>query len=174
MQRRHFLRIVIGGTAALGLTGCAGEPEIGSPSGGDAGRAGPDAAHAGGQDAGQASPGDAAAGCDAGVVFMHDTNAQALYLDGTLGPLTGVIYVDYVIDGVELTLDFWHGHNGIQHRWTLEPHHFAALKRGERITLTTTTVEDHAHTLFVDPVDESYRVPGAPDVLVTVGCMGTG
>ncbi len=101
---------------------------------------------------------------------MHDTNAQALYLDGSKGPLTGVVTVAAVIAGTTVTLDFWHGHNGVPHRFTLEPAHFAALKRGERITLGTTTVDSHSHTLFVDPRDEAYRVSGAPDVDVPLGC----
>ena len=160
-QRRDFLWL-LGGGIVLCKLGCDDEhaplPPIidATTSGADAPR--------------DTLPPDATA-C---ALEMHDTFAQALYLDGSLGPLTGIVTVDHIVAGATITLDFWHGHNGIQHRWTLEPHHFAALKRGERITLTTTTVEDHAHTLFVDPVDESYRVPGAPDVLVTVGCMGTG
>jgi hypothetical protein len=101
---------------------------------------------------------------------MHDTYAQALYLDGSKGPLTGTVTVAQVIAGTTITMDFWHGHNGILHRFTLEPMHFAQLKQGQRVTLGTTTVENHAHTLFIDPDDESYRVPGAPDVEVPIGC----
>jgi hypothetical protein len=104
------------------------------------------------------------------LIEMHDTYAQALYLDGSKGPLTGIVTVAHVIAGAQITMDFWHGHGGQLHRFTLEPEHFDALKRGERITLGTTTVEGHAHTLFVDPRDESYRVEGAPDVEVPIGC----
>jgi hypothetical protein len=75
-----------------------------------------------------------------------------------------------VIASSTLTMDFWHGHGGQLHRFTLEPIHFDALKRGERVTVGTTTVEGHAHTLFVDPRDERYRVEGAPDVDVPLGC----
>jgi hypothetical protein len=107
--------------------------------------------------------------CTPATVLMHDTNAQALYLDGSLGPLTGVVTVAYVVARATVTLDFWHGHDGVLHRWTLEPMHLAALERGERVTLTTTVVDGHAHTLFVDPLDESYRVDGAPDVPVPLG-----
>lgn len=107
--------------------------------------------------------------CAQAVVKMHDTYAQALYLDGTNGPLTGVVEVAYVMAGTAITLDFWHGHGGQQHRFTIEPSHFAALKNGERVTIGTTTVEGHEHTLFVDPLDEDYRVPGAPDVDVPLG-----
>jgi hypothetical protein len=108
--------------------------------------------------------------CTGASVLMHDTNAQALYLDGTYGPLTGNIKVSYVIAGTTLTLEFWHGHGGTPHRFTLEPQHFEKLKAGQKVTLGTTTVDNHAHTLFIDPEDESYRVPGAPDVPVQLGC----
>jgi hypothetical protein len=117
-------------------------------------------------------PVDANGGVDAcaqAVVKMHDTYAQALYLDGTYGPLTGVIEVAFVMAGAAITLEFWHGHGGVQHRFTIALDQFEALKRGERVTVTTTTVDGHAHTLFVDPLDEAYRVPGAPDVDVPLG-----
>jgi hypothetical protein len=121
------------------------------------------------------TPGDAAPSttpdaCTQRYVQMHDTNAQALYLDGSLGPLTGVIRVQYVLAGTAITLDFWHGHGGQQHRFTLTPAHFEQLKAGQRVTLGTTTVDNHAHTLFIDPLDEDYRVRGAPDVPVPLGC----
>jgi hypothetical protein len=108
--------------------------------------------------------------CVQEVVKMHDTYAQALYLDGGIGPLTGIVTVAHVIAGSTVTMDFWHGHGGQLHRFTLEPTHFDALKRGERVTIGTTTVEGHAHTLFVDPREERYRVEGAPDVDVPLGC----
>lgn len=108
--------------------------------------------------------------CVPPTALMHDTNAQALYLDGSNGPLTGVITVAMVAARETITLEFWHGHGGISHRFTLEPAHFEALLRGERITVGTSTVEDHAHTLFIDPRDEAYRVSGAPDVPVSLGC----
>jgi hypothetical protein len=75
-----------------------------------------------------------------------------------------------VIAGTTLTLDFWHGHGGVPHRFTLEAQHFERLKAGEKVTLGTTTVDGHAHTLFIDPKDEDYRVAGAPDVAVQLPC----
>jgi hypothetical protein len=101
---------------------------------------------------------------------MHDTEAQALYLDGSYGPLTGTITVASVVAGTTLTLDFWHGHGGQQHRFTLTPAMFADLKAGKKVTVGTSTVDGHAHTLFIDPKDERYRTPGAPDVQVDLGC----
>jgi len=166
MQRREFLWILGGGVVAFEI-GChdtrRGLP--GTPA--DAAR---DA------DTTDEPPDAAGDGCQQTHVRMHDTYAQAvdlyLGLDGSLGPLTGTIEVAYVLAGTTITLDFWHGHNGVLHRYTLQPADFDALKRGERITLPTTVVEDHSHTLFIDPKDETYRVPGAPDVDVPVGpCM---
>lgn len=166
MHRRaffSFLGLGIGGGVAVTLISCGTDAEPADPDVGIDGSPGlPDA---GAPDAG--APPDA---CTERFVHLHDTNAQALYLDDTLGPLTGIIRVDDVVAGTALTLDFWHGHGGVRHRFTLEPTHFDALKRGERITVGTTLVDGHAHTLFIDPVDETYRVPGAPDVPVSLGC----
>ena len=41
--------------------------------------------------------------------------------------------------------------------------HFAALKEGERVYVTTSEVESHMHELLIDPVDPDSRVPGSPD-----------
>lgn len=115
------------------------------------------------------SPADSGTGATPGAkVTLYDTNAQALYFDGGYGPFTGVIKVDYVIANKALTLDFWHGHGGSQHRFTLLPEHFAALKRLERVTLETSVVDGHQHKLFIDPVDPRFRVPGAMPVSVPV------
>jgi hypothetical protein len=158
MRRRDFLW-VLGGTSVACSIGCS-EP------------APPRTSDDPPDDANPSSPVDTNSGVDAcaqAVATMHDTYAQALYLDGTNGPLTGVITVAYVTAGTTITLDFWHGHGGELHRFTLEPEHFEALKQGLRVTVGTSTVENHAHTLFIDPLDEDYRVPGAPDVEVPLG-----
>ena len=162
MKRRDFIWL-LGGSAIACTVGCA--PEDNAP-GADAATGGHD--H---DDANAPTTGDAGVdGCVQQTVTMHDTYAQALYLDGSKGPLTGTVRVTQVIASAAVTMDFWHGHSGVLHRFTLEPMHFAALKQGQRVTLGTTTVEGHAHTLFVDPTDEQYRVPGAPDVEVPLGC----
>ena len=44
-----------------------------------------------------------------------------------------------------------------------------AARTHQRVYVTTTTVDGHEHTLFVDPTDETYRVDGAPDVPVPLG-----
>jgi hypothetical protein len=159
MQRRDFI-FMFGAGAVTCVIGC--DPEAHAPGADAAAGASPDttaAASDGGID-----------GCLQKVVKMHDTYAQALYLDGTRGPLTGIVTVAHVIAGSMVTMDFWHGHGGQLHKFTLEPAHFEALKRGERVTVGTTTVEGHNHMLFVDPRDEELRVSGAPDVEVPLGC----
>ncbi len=159
MRRREFLWIMGGGVVACSI-GCESSTAPSDPPSTDE------------PDASTSSPVDANGGVDSCAqvtVAMHDTYAQALYLDGTYGPLTGVVEVAFVLAGQTITLDFWHGHGGVQHRYTLEPTHFEMLKTGQRVTVGTTEVEGHAHTLFVDPLDEDYRVPGAPDVEVPTG-----
>ena len=167
MQRREaiaFLGLGTGiGVAAL-LIGCDADAGPASPTEPDASGDDPSSPDA------STPPGTTPDACVGPTILMHDTNAQALYLDGSFGPLTGNIKVSYVVAGQTLTLDFWHGHGGTQHRFTLEPQHFAQLKAGQRVTLGTTTVDGHAHTLFIDPKDEHYRVPGAPDVPVQLAC----
>lgn len=151
MQRRDVLALF-----GITLVGCGGEPA--GPPAGDAGS--------------DPLPPDTFApdACAGATVILHDTHAQALYLDGTNGPLTGVIRVSDVVANQTLTLEFWHGHGGVPHRFTLEPAHFAMLRAGLKVTLGTTTVDGHAHTLFIDPTNEQYRVPGAPDVMVPLPC----
>jgi hypothetical protein len=158
MRRRDFLWIT-GVACTIGCDPTSPDPQPGDP-------------NPGSPDASPDSPVDTNPGIDAcveAVVKMHDTYAQALYLDGTNGPLTGVIEVASVQAGVAITLDFWHGHGGQLHRFSLQPADFDALKQGQRVTVGTTTVDGHAHTLFIDPLDEAYRVPGAPDVDVPLG-----
>ncbi len=99
-------------------------------------------------------------------VVLYDTYAMALYFDGSLGPKTGIIKVDYVIEGMPLLMRFWHGHNGKNHEFTLEPSHYEDLKALKRVTIETTTVADHSHKLFIDPIDVRYRVPGAQPIEV--------
>src|SRR5687767_7782580 len=95
----------------------------------------PDPIDAGLEDGGFEDSGFEDGGACDRFVTMHDTYAQALYLDGSLGPLTGVIYVDYVLRNEPIELDFWHGHGNLLHKFTLLPEHFDRLKQGERVTL---------------------------------------
>lgn len=109
------------------------------------------------------------AGAEAGAwVILHDTYAQALYFDGSYGPKTGIIRAADIAAGVEKVYDFWHGHGGRLHRFTLGPSHFAMLRQKKRVTLETTIVDGHRHALFVDPNDPRWRVPGSPGIAVPV------
>ncbi len=160
IRRRQFLGLVAGGLAACtASSGKNREP--------DANAARPVQAN----DASLPGEGDAQAidPCE-GVetIELYDCNAQALYLDETLGPLTGVILVEFIVAGEAITLDFWHGHGGVLHAFTLGEEQFAKLRRGERTYVTTTEVDSHQHTLFIDPLDPAYRVPGAMPIEVTV------
>ncbi|MBX3227099.1 MAG: hypothetical protein KIT84_35815 [Labilithrix sp.] len=114
-------------------------------------------------DAGDTGSGDAGA-----LVVLYDTYAQALYLDGTLGPKTGIVRATDMGVGEDKVYDFWHGHEGRLHRFTVTAAHFARLRQKQRVTIATTVVSDHQHTLFIDPVDLRWRVPGAPPVSVPV------
>lgn len=116
-----------------------------------------------------AGAGRSDAGCAAPrIVTLHDTHAQSLYFDGTYGPTTGIVRVDDVVAGRPIELEFWHGHGGVSHRFSLGAADLDALARGMRVTLTTTEVEGHSHMLFVDPTDERWRVSGAPDRTVEI------
>ena len=99
-------------------------------------------------------------------VTMYDCNAMALYMDGTMGPKTGVIKVEHVIAGVPLEMVFWHGHGGKSHLFTVKPEHFAELKQFKKVTIESTVVDSHTHKLFIDFSDPRWRVPGALPVKV--------
>jgi hypothetical protein len=163
IRRRQFLGLVAGGLAACSTSANtntrpdASSTEDGVPD------ASTDAPVPGAADA---QEGDPCEGVE--TIEIYDSNAQALYLDETLGPLTGVILVDQIVAGEVITLDFWHGHGGQLHAFTLGAEQFAQLRRGERTYVTTTEVDSHQHTLFIDPVDPLYRVEGAVPIVVTI------
>lgn len=105
-------------------------------------------------------------GTPRGEVIMYDTYAMALYMDGGLGPKTGTIKVDYILANESVTLDFWHGHGGRVHKFTLTPEHFSEMKKLKKVTLETTVVDSHKHKLFIDFGDSKWRVPGAKPIHV--------
>jgi hypothetical protein len=160
--RRDFLWLTMGGATGL-LVACTGaSPDPGPDDDPDHEV---DAAAAADNDASPASSDGAPASTDAAActttVTLYDVYAMALYFDGSLGPRTGTIRVADVSAGVMLPEDFWHGHGGVLHRYTVQPEHFMALKRRERVMIQTTEVEGHSHMLFIDPVDPQWRVEGA-------------
>ena len=85
---------------------------------------------------------------------------MALYMDGSLGPKTGVIKAEYLIKNEPVTLVFWHGHGGKNHQFTLLPEHYTSLKQSKKVVILTTSVDGHTHKLFIDPNDPKWRVPG--------------
>lgn len=99
-------------------------------------------------------------------VILYDTYAMALYMDGGLGPKTGIIKVDYILENKPITFTFWHGHSGRNHEFTLLPEHFEELKAKRKIVIETTEVDGHTHRLFVDPTNPKWRVPGALPIQV--------
>jgi hypothetical protein len=102
------------------------------------------------------------------TVTLYDTHAMALYFDGGLGPATGIVTVADVVAEKSVTLEFWHGHGGQSHFFTIEPEHFRDLHRLKKVVLETTEVANHTHKLFIDPVDARWRVSGAKPVQVPV------
>jgi hypothetical protein len=104
----------------------------------------------------------------ADTVVLYDTYMMAMYMDGTLGPKTGILKVDYVIEGQPLAFDFWHGHGGKVHKFELKAEHFTLIKQRKKIIIETTSVDRHTHKLFIDPVDLRWRVPGSEPVEIPV------
>jgi len=136
MDRRDFILRAAGLGAALGLGGCGSEPGLpfGVPR---------------------------LVGTQPDEVMLYDLYAMALYMDGGLGPRTGIIKVEYVLADKPVELEFWHGHGGKSHFFTVKPEHFAEMKRLRKVTLQTTEIASHSHKLFIDTSDPKWRVPGA-------------
>lgn len=105
---------------------------------------------------------------DDDYVILYDTYAIALYMDGSLGPKTGIIRVDDILENQTLIYPFWHGHSGKTHEFQLTPDHFSQLKGLQKIHIETTSVDGHTHWLFIDPKDPKWRVPGALPVKVPI------
>jgi len=103
-----------------------------------------------------------------GEVILYDTYFMAMYMDGGLGPKTGILKVDYVKANQPVTLEFWHGHGGVNHKFTITPEHFAEIKKLKKVYIQTNVVDGHSHKLFVDVSDKKWRVAGALPVPVEV------
>lgn len=101
-------------------------------------------------------------------IIMYDTNAMALYFDGGMGPKTGIIKVDYILKNEPVTLTFWHGHGGVNHKFTLLPEHYEQFKKMKKVYVETTIVESHKHKLFIDFSDPKWRVAGAKPIPVPI------
>lgn len=180
MQRRHFLGWVVclaGGCVAPQGSGSGTRKRrgaaLGAADGHDADVADADVADAAedsdppdadsdaDSDAGidaaaDSSRDDAAEDCT--LAQVHDVHAQALYYDGTHGPLTGTILASEIAAGEAVDRAFWHGHGGMQHRFVVTEDHMRRLALGERVYIETSEVQRHSHTLFIDPVAPEYAV----------------
>ena len=159
MQRRRFVVVLTGSVA--GIAGC-GDPEFRQAGSSRRGESSEEEVTP--TPTPECEPSPSPTPDETVYVDMYDTYAQALYYDGTYGPLTGIVEAEYILVGEPVTLPFWHGHGGVQHTFTLTTDHYAQLKAGTKITIETSVVQGHTHTLFVDPTDPDYRVPGAEPV----------
>ena len=176
--RRVFLRLMTGG-AVIGWIGLGCLPEAptqkpagsGGTGGGGSGGSGRTGGSGGGRSP-DASPTVDAVAPDAscGTTIWYDTYAVALYMDGSIGPTTGTITAQFLAAGMMMTFDFWHGHDGILHRFAVTPAHIGQLLRGQRVMIETTIVADHTHMLFIDPMDSQWRLPGAQPQTVPLPC----
>ena len=170
MFRREFFRIAYLNCLALislKLSSCGNELSVQHSGNRDNGTSGgDDVVGDGGQKPGDGS--NQQEESNQQYIEMYDQYAMALYMDGGLGPKTGEILVEYIIANKNIELEFWHGHGGKSHRYALTPDHFARLKKGEKITVETTSVDGHTHKLFIDPNYSKWRFPGARPIKVPV------
>ena len=71
--------------------------------------------------------------------------------DGTTYNMPCLTAAD-IAAAVEKTYEFWHGHDGMQHRFTVTKTDFNRLKSGQSVEIFTSVVEDHRHALLLSPV----------------------
>ncbi len=103
---------------------------------------------------------------DDDFVTLYDCYAVATYFDGGIGPKTGTITVAMIDSNQETIIDFWHGHSGQQHKFTITSTHFQSIRDLKKTWIETTSVDGHKHKLFIDPLDPQWRVPGAKPVQI--------
>lgn len=99
----------------------------------------------------------------AGVYY--DSYAMALYMDGGLGPKTGIIRAQQLIELEDFEMEFWHGHGGTNHRYVVTAENLSEMK-DKKVILETDVVASHSHKLFVDFSDERWRVPNSKPIMV--------
>jgi hypothetical protein len=56
-----------------------------------------------------------------------------------------------VVAGVEKVYEFWHGHGGRKHSFTVTAENFLKLQAGEVIEIHTNVIEGHRHALRISP-----------------------
>ena len=99
---------------------------------------------------------------DTQTVMMNDIQLIAMYMDGTQGPVTGVLKVSQILENKPTTHKHFDSHG---HTFTLTPEHYAKLKKGEQFKVETTEAESHTHLVLVSPKN---KVPGSVAVAVPV------
>ncbi len=70
--------------------------------------------------------------------------------DGTAYDMPCISALD-IAAGFEKSYDFWHGHSGKLHRFTVTTDDFKKLQSGHNVEVYTSIVEDHRHSLVVSP-----------------------
>jgi hypothetical protein len=122
---------------------------------------------------GQQSPQDSGALVTAqrdasGTVKMYDIVLKGYSnFSGTLLGDAGVLHATQVRDNRDVTLPYEQDDDG--HTFQLTTEHFAALKRGESVSVDTTVNNDHNHKVVVDPRN---RLPGSQAIDIPVGDGG--
>jgi hypothetical protein len=81
-----------------------------------------------------------------GVSDPHDPSQT----DGTTYNMPCISAQD-IAAAVDKQYTFWHGHDGVNHMFTVTADDFKALQQGQELLLYTTMVEDHRHPLQITP-----------------------
>jgi hypothetical protein len=119
------------------------------------------------------------AGCTAtgtAKVLAEDPNSLLVYdlimqgfsnPDGEYLGDNGTLLASQIRDDQTVTLPYVQDDDG--HTFTLTPDHFAALMRGETVTVITTIARDHNHQVHIDPANHA---PGSAPLTVEVDGEG--
>ncbi len=69
------------------------------------------------------------------------------------GTENGILKAEDIIKGEPLTLEFWHGHGGVKHEFTITAENFSSLKAGNPVVVyvPTNVVGGHYHFVVIDP-----------------------
>lgn len=107
--------------------------------------------------------GDEVAPCDAREAQSADLKSFAYYqalnqtemhdirrTDGTSYQMPCIARAD-ICGNTEKTYKFWHGHNNMDHHFTLTADDFAKLRNGESVVVYTDMVTGHRHALTINP-----------------------
>jgi hypothetical protein len=140
VKRREFFKMIAGASAAyytLSLTAC-----------------------------GPAAPGAAlrvdVKDGDTVTIYDMEMEGWSTLGSGYLGP-TGELKAQAVKDNKTITLPYVQDDHG--HEFTLTAEHFAALRKGKKISIETTEAQGHTHEVRIDP---KTRVEGSAGITMPV------